>query len=520
MAGSTELAARARAGPSPAAPAERRGGRLPMLATVMGFSLLAMACVVAGYLAWRNVRTSDALGRALEVHRAARGVQEVLLAAEAGQRGFLISGEEALLAPYRAAQTELPGLLDRLQLLAATDAGRLAAVRDLAVLARTKMTYLAGTVALAENGEAVAARVRTGEGLRLSRATSAATAALMARTDADVAHATAAHRRLSLLLVLSIVLCLACAGTLAAVLLRDMGRQVRRLAAREAVLHQLSATLDERVAQRTRALTETNLRFEVALEASGVTVATQDRDLVFTWISKGWMGRSAEEIVGLTDEALNPDATMVAVAALKRAVLETGEAARREMRVVHRHGECWIDMSVQPMAGDDGTVEGVITGAIDVTAYKEQQARIRLLMREVTHRSLNLLTVIEAIMRQTARNTTSLEDFEQRFSARLQSLAGSHDLLVQEDWAGASLRALVRSQLGHFSDIADAQVEMAGPPLHLAPDAAQHIGMALHELATNAARYGALTVPDGKVSISWELVMGADGRAACQLVWE
>jgi two-component sensor histidine kinase len=141
-------------------------------------------------------------------------------------------------------------------------------------------------------------------------------------------------------------------------------------------------------------------------------------------------------------------------------------------------------------------------------------------MRELTHRSKNLLSVIQAIMRQTASNSTSVEDFETRFTARLQSLAGSHDLLVRDDWQGASMRELVRSQLGHYIDRADSHIELTGEPLQVGPDAAQHIGMAMHELATNAAKYGALSVPDGKVLISWLVSPAPDGTPMCRLSWE
>jgi two-component sensor histidine kinase len=141
-------------------------------------------------------------------------------------------------------------------------------------------------------------------------------------------------------------------------------------------------------------------------------------------------------------------------------------------------------------------------------------------MRELTHRSKNLLTVIQAIMRQTASNSTAIEDFVSRFTARLQSLAGSHDLLVQEDWQGASMRELVRSQLGHYSDREDPQIELSGGPMQIPPDAAQHIGMALHELATNAAKYGALSTPGGKVQISWQTSPATDATPMCQLTWE
>src|SRR4030095_13524813 len=93
---------------------------------------------------------------------------------------------------------------------------------------------------------------------------------------------------------------------------------------------------------------------------------------------------------------------------------------------------------------------GVSGAAVDVTARKEGEAYLRLLMRELTHRSKNLLAVIQAMARQTARHSGTIERFLEQFGARLQALATSHDLLVQESWYGASLNELVRRQLGHY----------------------------------------------------------------------
>jgi PAS domain S-box-containing protein len=247
---------------------------------------------------------------------------------------------------------------------------------------------------------------------------------------------------------------------------------------------------------------------------------TQDRDLVFTWISRSVYGQSPEMVIGKPQQEVIPEAALGPVTNLKRGVIETGEPARGDIRIAYGGTVSWYDLTVHPLTDEFGGVTGIISGAVDITRYKEQQARIRLLMRELTHRAKNLLTVIQAIMRQTASNSTSVEDFETRFSARLQSLAGSHDLLVQEDWQGASMRDLVRSQLGHYGDRADSQIELSGEPLKIRPDAAQHIGMALHELATNATKYGALSSPTGKVRISWRVAEGPDGTPLCRLSWE
>ncbi len=158
-----------------------------------------------------------------------------------------------------------------------------------------------------------------------------------------------------------------------------------------------------------------------------------------------------------------------------------------------------------------------VTGsAVDVTERKESEAHLRLLMRELTHRSKNLLAVIQAMARQTAKHTGSIQAFLERFSARVQALARSHDILVQESWHGASLKELVRSQLAFYLDREPDQVSIEGPDVRLKPEAAQSLGLALHELAANAAKHGALSLSDGRVEINWQPWL--DG-AGIELVW-
>src|SRR5262249_30546737 len=132
----------------------------------------------------------------------------------------------------------------------------------------------------------------------------------------------------------------------------------------------------------------------------------------------------------------------------------------------------------------------------------------------------NLLAVIQGMARQTAATSLTTADFLNRFAARLQSLAGSHDLLVQENWQSASMVDLVRSQLGHYFDEANERILFSGPQIRLKPEAVQNIGMALHELATNAAKYGALSAPSGRVTIEWQVEEGADGAPRLRICWE
>ena len=127
--------------------------------------------------------------------------------------------------------------------------------------------------------------------------------------------------------------------------------------------------------------------------------------------------------------------------------------------------------------------------------------KIGLLLREVNHRAKNMLGVVQAIARSTA--SSGAEDFQARFAERIRALAAAHDLLVSNDWQGVELADLVTSQLAHFTDLVGSRISVEGPPLRISGAAAQTLGMALHELATNAFRYGSLSEKKGHVTIAW-----------------
>ena len=148
----------------------------------------------------------------------------------------------------------------------------------------------------------------------------------------------------------------------------------------------------------------------------------------------------------------------------------------------------------------------------------EREQRLNMLMREMAHRSKNILAVTQAIARQSLAQASSLDDFGQRFSARLQSLAQSHDLLTQLEWSGTRLNDLLRSQLGHYID-GGSQITIEGPDVSLAPLAVPYLGLALHELATNAAKHGALSVPEGRVSIRWGTLIDPERGERLWLRW-
>jgi two-component sensor histidine kinase len=123
----------------------------------------------------------------------------------------------------------------------------------------------------------------------------------------------------------------------------------------------------------------------------------------------------------------------------------------------------------------------------------------------VPSRAKNMLSVVDAIAHQTA--TRNPEDFVERFSPRIQALSANQDLLVRNEWNGVEIADLVRAQLAHFADLIGSRITVHGPKLRFNAASAQAIGLALHELATNAGKYGALSTDRGRVDVRW----GADG---------
>lgn len=257
-------------------------------------------------------------------------------------------------------------------------------------------------------------------------------------------------------------------------------------------------------------------RYEFGLRGSNVTVFTQDTDLRYTAVSKPLFGLDASDLQGRTDEELLSGAHAAVIVALKREVLKKGVPLNAESRIDAGGKSLWYDFHIEPMRDVSGTLIGLTGAAIDITERKEAEAHLRLLMRELTHRSKNLLAVIQAMARQTARHSGSIAAFLDRFSARVQALARSHDLLVAEGWHGASLNELVRSQLAHYIDGESDQVSIDGPDIQLTPEATQSLGLALHELVTNAAKHGALSRLTGRVEVTWQPIPRDGG---VELVW-
>ncbi|ARN81650.1 sensor histidine kinase [Methylocystis bryophila] len=158
---------------------------------------------------------------------------------------------------------------------------------------------------------------------------------------------------------------------------------------------------------------------------------------------------------------------------------------------------------------DAGRAVRIVGTARDITWRKHREQHVRTLLRELVHRSKNILAVVQSMSRQTSAGAASVEEYQRKFSARLQALSMAHDLLISQDWRGASMHDLVRAQIAYCLDVGAGEIgehaHVEGPKIMLKPEAAQNIGLALHELTANALTYGAFSVAGGSISLSWRI---------------
>jgi PAS domain S-box-containing protein len=198
-----------------------------------------------------------------------------------------------------------------------------------------------------------------------------------------------------------------------------------------------------------------------------------------------------------------------------------GRSSRFQARLEAVERTTWWDIAITPIDGADERPERILAVARDITELKLTEARQTLLMQELAHRMKNTLALVQAVAAQTLRNAASLDTAADSLSARLQALAQAHDVLLEGSFASASLVALVASAVALHGDGEPGRFHIDGPEVLLSPPQAMTLALMLHELGTNATKYGALSVPEGHVSISWLVSDGPrdEGPVLC-FRWE
>jgi PAS domain S-box-containing protein len=241
------------------------------------------------------------------------------------------------------------------------------------------------------------------------------------------------------------------------------------------------------------------------VEFSDDAIVSKDLDGIITSWNKGaerLFGYLAEEAIGKPVTILFPPEYLheqyVIFARIRR-----GDRIEHYETVRRRKNGSLIDLSltVSPVRDAGGKVVGASKIARDITERKRSEAQISVLAREAEHRAKNLLANVKAMVRLSQSDTP--DGLKEAIEGRIEALTNVHSLFVQSRWTGAELGTLVRQELSPYSRAAQMRTRIDGPTVTLKPDLAQAIAVALHELATNAAKYGALSVAEGQIRVEW-----------------
>ncbi|MEZ5655006.1 MAG: PAS domain S-box protein [Sphingobium sp.] len=275
-----------------------------------------------------------------------------------------------------------------------------------------------------------------------------------------------------------------------------------------------STAIDER-------LKDTEQRLHMLADNISQFAWIADAEGYIFWYNRRWYdytGTTLEDMKGWGWKAVHhPDHVDRVVERIQRS-WDTGEEWEDVFPLRSKTGEYrWFLSRAMPVRNDQGEIHCWFGTNTDITEEREQREQIRLLMREVSHRNKNMLSMVQALARRTA--PAEHPEFVQSFEERLRALAANQELLVDRKWTGVQMAELARTQLYLVEDLVESRVVISGPDILIKPTPAETISMALHELATNATKYGALSNDAGKVEISWTIEEDADGREQFTLSW-
>jgi len=306
---------------------------------------------------------------------------------------------------------------------------------------------------------------------------------------------------------------------------RQMETQASPIRLPDGMVAQLAITRD--VTQRKQddlKIRESEHRFRQLLQALPAAIYTTDPEGRITFYNEAaveFAGRRPQlgELWCVTWRLYNPDGSRLphdecpmAIALKENLPVRGAEAIAERPDGTRR----WFAPYPTPLRDSEGRLTGAINMLVDITEQKEAERQRKLLIDELNHRVKNTLATVQSLVAQTARSTVDAREFHKAFEGRLLALSHAHNQLSQRRWSDAELQQLLRAGLEPY--LIKGNVTLAGDPVKVPPQAALIISMAVHELATNAAKYGALSSPDGRVHLAWTTHANGAGAELC-LSW-
>jgi two-component system CheB/CheR fusion protein len=266
-------------------------------------------------------------------------------------------------------------------------------------------------------------------------------------------------------------------------------------------LHTVNAELNAKVEEVDRANTDLRNVFE----STRIATIFLDRDQIIRSFTPT-MTSLFNLIAGDRGRPLTDIASSLVKGDLKRdvqAVLERGEVIERN--VSRADGQSHYLMRVHPYRGHDNKIDGAVLTFVDVSAMTEAESLQRTLIEELNHRVRNMLAVVNAIASQTLRSTKSPAAFAEAFTGRVRAMGSSFSLVSRESWKDVSFEEILSTHLAPFKAERDGRLQLNGPRALFKPTAALSMGLVVHELATNAAKHGALSKSEGRLSVIWRV---------------
>jgi len=254
----------------------------------------------------------------------------------------------------------------------------------------------------------------------------------------------------------------------------------------------------------------------LALKSAGVGVVVKSTDDQYLYASMLPDYFPQLEVSKMSDQELFSGDWFEQMQEAQRKVLTTGEEGVVELSRANANQYQVCHCTVQAYEAVPGS-PAILMTFVDLTMERKREETLKALLRELSHRSKNLLAIVQSIANQTARTSTDLEEFVGSFRGRIAALSSAQDLVTDSNWRGAMLKELAARQLARYVEDSDPRVLVTGDDMLLEPNAATHIGLALHELIANALAHGALSKPGGRISLFFHR---PDDNGKFEILWD